>query len=243
MLFACSVPNLSTGALRRLQSICAGATTLIHRLIRLEEAGPGLLAALDEMREDGAQDIRVQPIGLPFSESLQSWLPGVLAHWQGEPSNSEIQLSLGPEPARAEAASAIMLAQALEMKPRPLEGVRPALGKPGWQDPPDFDFHLLVCTGPRCHMRDAASLTHVLKAECAEAGISKRCLTTSTGCIFPCNRGPVVAVYPQGHWFHIPDRAAARRLVREVLCEGGTLPEFHFHTARQARISNEGDLS
>ena len=128
-----------------------------------------------------------------------------------------------------------MLKGLLEETSTSIEDVRPALGKPGWTDPPDFDFHLLVCTGPRCQMRDASSLSHILKAECAEAGIAKRCLTTTTGCIFPCNKGPVVAVYPQGDWFHVPDRTAARRLVREVLCEGFTLPDLHFHTARRAR--------
>lgn len=235
ILFACSVANLSKGGFQRLELICAGATDRPHMLVRLEDMGRSLFEALDEMRRGGARTIRLQPIGLPFPESLLAWLPGALASWQERPVNSAVSVSIGPEPARAGGAAAKMLKRVLALHARPLDNTAPSLGKPGWQDPPDFDFHLLVCTGPRCHVRDGASLSHMLKAECAEAGIAGRCLTTTTGCMFPCNRGPMIAVYPQGDWFHLPDRAAVRRFVREVLCEGRALPEFHFHTARLAR--------
>lgn len=237
VLFACSAPNLSKGGFRRLQTACAAATDRPHLLIRLEDIGTSLFEALDEMRLCGARAIRVQPIGLPFPESLLAWLPGVLAHWQGRAANAGMVVTLGPEPSRLAAGPADMLATLLLAPAASVQGVTPALGKPGWDDPPDFDFHLLVCTGPRCQLRDAASLSHILKAECAEAGIAHRCLTTTTGCIYPCNKGPVVAVYPQGDWFHLPDRAAARRLVREGLCAGRALPDLHFHTARRARLA------
>jgi (2Fe-2S) ferredoxin len=206
--------------------------------IRLEDTGTGLFEVLDEMRRGGALAIRIQPIGLPFPESLLAWLPGVLADWRSRPVNGDIAVSLGPDPTRAGAGSAAMLNRVLTFHASSVKTVKPSLGKPGWENPPDFDFHLLVCTGPRCHMRDAASLSHVLKAECAEAGIAGRCLTTTTGCIYPCNKGPVVVVYPQGDWFHIPDCEAARRLVRQVLCDGETLPDLHFHTTRRARVDH-----
>ena len=237
VLFVCSIPNISKGGFQRLEAICAETTDRPQRLIRLEGIGTSLFEALDEMRHGGARAIRVQPIGLPFPESLLAWLPGAIAHWRDQPDHSGIELGLGPEPSRDEDGAVAMLTSLLERETRSLDAVKPSLGKPGWQDPPDYDFHLLICTGPRCHVRDAASLSHVLKAECEEAGIASRCLTTTTGCIYPCNRGPVVVVYPQGDWFHIPDRAAARRLVQEVLCAGGQLPEFHFHTARLARTA------
>lgn len=237
VLFACSSANLSAGGFHRLEAICAAATERPHMLIRLEDMGRSLFEALDEMRRGGTRAIRLQPIGLPFPESLLAWLPGVLADWSLRPVNAAIGVTLGPEPSRMDAGPTEMLRDLLAAPSTSVENVKPALGKPGWDTPPDFDFHLLVCTGPRCQMRDAASLSHVLKAECAEAGIAKRCLTTTTGCIFPCNKGPVVAVYPLGDWFHVPDRTAARRLVREVLCAGRGLPDLHIHTARLSQAS------
>lgn len=238
VLFACSSTHLSGGGFQRLENICAAATNRPHLLIRLEDMGKSLFEALDEMRRGGAQLIRLQPIGLPFPECLLTWLPGVLAHWQSRPINADITVTLGPDPSRAEIGSAAQLKQLLSLGASTIEDVKPSLGKPGWETPPDFDFHLLVCTGARCQLRDRANLAQTLKAECAAAGIAKRCLTTTTGCIFPCNKGPVVAVYPHGDWFHVPDRTAVRRLVREVLCKGRSLPEFHFHTARRARVDH-----
>lgn len=235
ILFLCSAQNLSRRSFTRLEAGCAAATYLPHRMIRLEEAGSPLFDALDGLRDAGHRRIRVQPVGMPFPESLTAWLPGVLAHWADAPGNREMRLGLGPEPTRAGAGLARLLSRTLGLYAQPIEGIKPRLGKPGWDNPPDFDFHLLVCTGPRCHLRDAASLAQILKEECAAAGIADRCLTTRTGCIFPCNRGPVVAVYPMGQWFHLPDRAAVRRLVHEVLLGGGTLRDFHFHTARLAQ--------
>ena len=103
-------------------------------------------------------------------------------------------------------------------------GRKPSLGKPGWDLPPAHEVHILVCTGPRCHLRDAGGLPQILKAKCAEAGISDRCLTTRTGCIYPCNQGPVVVLYPTDEWFHLPDRAPsavsyAHAYWRDSLCQ------------------------
>jgi len=120
-------------------------------------------------------------------------------------------------------------------KARPVAGVKPSLGKPGWQDPPDFTHHLLVCTGPRCHYRDAASLLHALKEETARQGIANECLTARTGCLYPCNQGPMVALYPRGEWYRLPDADSVRRFVGDVLAEGRTLPDLLIHTAKAAR--------
>ena len=77
----------------------------------------------------------------------------------------------------------------------------------------------------------------MLKDELKAAGVFDRCLTTRTGCIYPCNRGPVLALYPHGHWYRLPDVAATRRFVREVLVDGGTADDLRFHTAKAARAT------
>ena len=112
----------------------------------------------------------------------------------------------------------------------PTAGVKPSLGKPGWQDPPDFTHHLLVCTGPRCQYRDAASLLHVLKDETTRQGIASQCLTARTGCLFPCNQGPMVALYPRGEWYRLPDAQSVARFVTRVLIAGQTLPDLLIHS-------------
>lgn len=240
VLFVTSAYTLSKRALDRLETAALRASDQPARLIRLEETGPSLIDALDAMRAEGFHHIRVQPFGVPFPESLMNWLPGVLADWRTRGANADTELELGPDPAtEAEALAAFATAALTNPTPaKPIEGVAPRLGKPGWNDPPDFEFHLLVCTGPRCSIHGAASFTHMLKDELKAAGVFDRCLTTRTGCAFPCNRGPVLALYPHGHWYRLPDQAATRRFVQEVLVEGGTADDLRFHTARVVRADN-----
>lgn len=235
VLFVTSAYVLSKRALGRLEAAALEAAQGPARLLRLEESRQSLIDALDEMRAEGHRRIRVQPLGVPFPESLIAWLPGVLADWRMRGDNADTWLELGPDPAANADALAGFAAASLGAAAMPVEGVRPSLGKPGWNDPPDFEFHLLVCTGPRCSIHGVASFAQMLKDELKSADVFDRCLTTRTGCIFPCNRGPVLALYPHGHWYRLPDLAATRHFVREVLVNGGTAPEFRFHTARAVR--------
>ena len=234
VLFVTSAVTLSKRALMRLEAAALAARPGA-RLIRLEETGASLIETLDAMRADGWRNIRVQPLGVPFPEGLLNWLPGVLADWRARGRNADTHVALGPDPATDADALGAFTATSLERPATSVEGVTPKLGKPGWNAPPDFEFHLLVCVGPRCAIHGAAFFVHLLKEELAEAGITDRCLTTRTGCIYPCNRGPVLALYPHGHWFCLPDRAATRRFVREVLVRGGQAEDLRFHTARVNR--------
>ncbi|MEM1264767.1 MAG: (2Fe-2S) ferredoxin domain-containing protein [Pseudomonadota bacterium] len=239
ILFVVSAYSLSKGALDRLEAAAIRAAACPARLIRLEDMGPSLIDALDAMRLEGHRRIRVQPLGLPFPEGLLAWLPGVMADWRTRAQNADTWLELGPDPARhPDALEAFMASSLAHPDPaKPIEGVAPRLGKPGWNDPPDFEFHLLVCTGPRCAIHGASSFAHMLKDELKAQGVFDRCLTTRTGCIYPCNRGPVLALYPHGHWYRLPDRAATRRFVRDVLVTGGTADDLRFHTAKATRAT------
>ncbi|WP_179378185.1 (2Fe-2S) ferredoxin domain-containing protein [Jannaschia marina] len=236
-LFVISAPSLSRGALTRLEAAARAATPGPVRLIRLEGTEPSLVDALDAMRAEGHRRIRVQPFGVPFPEGLLTWLPGVMADWRTRGDNADTTLEMGPDPATDAGSLAAQATAALSRRARSVEATSPRLGKPGWADPPDFEFHLLVCTGPRCAVHGAASFTHLLKEELKEAGVFDRCLTTRTGCIYPCNRGPILALYPHGHWYRLPDRAAVRRFVADVLMAGGTADDLRFHTARAARTT------
>lgn len=237
ILFVISAPNLSNRRLEQLQDDTAAASPVPSALIRLEGTDTSLPEALDGFYAAGHRQILVQPLGIPFTESLLAWLPGAIAHWRQERSISDADIRVGREPGT----DPDHLGQAVEWslshagEATATEGKKASLGKPGWQNPPDFTHHLLVCTGPRCHYRDAASLLHVLKQETNRQGISNQCLTARTGCLFPCNQGPMVALYPRGEWYRLPDAEAVRRFVGEVLVAGHTLPDLLIHTAKAAR--------
>ena len=226
LILCLSQPSLSArdetallgAVLRAGQAQFAGSVTAI----RLEGSGLSLPKAVQKARESGARHVRVQPVGFPMAASIRAWLPGVVAHL---PVAEDIRLSLA-DPSDPDAMAQALVTQALAADMQDAASVRPSLGKAGWQFLPDFDLHIFICAGPRCAFRGAATLQTMLKARLSAAGLSDRCLTTTTGCLFPCNQGPVIAVYPQGAWFHVPDEVALDRIVTDVLVAGGDAPDL-----------------
>lgn len=245
VLFVVSAYSLSTRAFDRLEAACKAGVDGPVRLIRLEGTGPNLTDMLDSLRAEGLRKIRVQPLGVPFPESLTNWLPGVIADWRTRGQNADTTVEFGPDPATDASLLARFTAATLAhpQHATSVGHVRPSLGKPGWNIPPDYEFHLLVCTGPRCAIHGAAPFVQMLRDELKQAGVFDRCLTTRTGCIFPCNKGPVLVLYPHGHWFRLPDRTATRRFVTEVLVQGGSAPDLSFHTAKAALHPHQTNTS
>ena len=69
------------------------------------------------------------------------------------------------------------------------------------------EYHFLVCNsfrlngGPQgvCNKKDAASLLQYLEEEILDRGLDA--MVSSTGCMKLCEKGPVMVVYPAGHWY------------------------------------------
>lgn len=206
-----------------MDGLCA-ATDGAARAVRLEQDGASMWQALSAMRADGASDITLRPVGLPFSQSLMSWLPGAAGDWLARGENAGVQLWLADDTASD--------ADVLSTIARSPVGRRAILPKPqgslgkGWDEPPAYKYHILVCTGPRCHLRDAPDLLGLLKAEINRLQLGQDCLVASTGCLFPCNAGPVVVLYPRGQWFQLPDAHAVRAFADTVLYRNRPLPEY-----------------
>ncbi|WP_417271460.1 MULTISPECIES: (2Fe-2S) ferredoxin domain-containing protein [Alphaproteobacteria] len=192
--------------------------------VRLERDGIGMWQALTRMVARGATEITLRPVGLPFSQSLMAWLPGAVGEWLARPENAGCLLWLADDTALNDdvlASIAQAPVQRRPIKPRP----HGSMGK-GWDAPPAHKNHILVCTGPRCHLRDAPDLLGILKAEINRLRLGDDCFVTATGCLFPCNAGPVVVVYPRGQWFRLPDAPAVRRFAETVLHRNQPLSEY-----------------
>ena len=238
ILFVLSAQSISGATFQIIQTEITCLTDLPAKLIRLEQEGSSLFEALDQLRSDGAQAIRVQPIGFPFPENLLNWLPGVLSFWQAQAENSAVSVTLAATGNQVAAFTRQILQQSVDLPLPPVSDVpiAPALGKPGWQNPPDFDYHLLVCVGPRCQIYGATPFVQKLEQTIRRAGIRKRCLITKTNCLYPCNRGPVLALYPQGDWYHLPDQDSIDQFVTRVLLQQQPLSEYRYHRARLAAV-------
>ena len=68
-------------------------------------------------------------------------------------------------------------------------------------------YHMMVCNSFRvdgtpkgvCNKKDATGLIQYLEQEIIDRGLDV--LVTATGCLKQCERGPVLVVYPEGHWY------------------------------------------
>jgi len=68
------------------------------------------------------------------------------------------------------------------------------------------DYHLLVCASFRgteakgkCIKKDSMQLISYLETELSDRGLNA--MVSSTGCLNLCEEGPIMVVYPQGHWY------------------------------------------
>lgn len=229
ILFLISQPYLSGKRLAALKSGLIDACPLPCAVARMEGREAGPMTALGGLAANGARHIRVQPVGIPFSDSLAAWLPGALAHWQRESGHEGLRLSLARDQVDDAGLLAALAQSALSA---PAEDIDPAEGSmdgAGWDEVPAFRHHLLVCIGPRCNFREVGPLKSVLAEEIAKAGLARDCLLATTGCLFPCNAGPVVAHYPAGRWYRLRDASDAARFVSTVLKTGHSLPDLLIH--------------
>ncbi len=231
ILYLVSQAYVSAKRLRALRAGLIQATPVPARVARMEGAEAGPMSALDELVRNGARTILVQPVGLPFSDSLGAWLGGAFGHWLAQ--NPAIELMLAPDQVGADEVLAAVAQATLAHSDR-ARRVRPeeaGLDNPGWQDPPPFRHHLLVCTGPRCSFREAGSVKDALVDALRREGIYDDCLIALTGCLYPCNQGPLVAVYPAGHWYRLTSPADVTRFAA-ALAVGRSIPELIIHEVR-----------
>lgn len=230
ILYLISQPYLSARRFRALRDGLIAATSLHSSVARMEGVGTGPMSALDGLVKNGAKRILVQPVGVPFSDSLAAWLPGALAHWLERQSDPAITLALAIDQVGtttvlgAIAEAALARADAAE----PIAAKDASITNPGWQEPPPFKHHLLVCSGPRCTFRETGTIRQALDRELRRTGVNDECLITLTGCLFPCNQGPVIAVYPAGRWYRLETDADVARFAT-ALAEGDPLPQLTIH--------------
>lgn len=68
--------------------------------------------------------------------------------------------------------------------------------------------HIFVCASFRtnggsqgaCHKKDSNSLLQYLETELSDRDMND-VMVSSTGCLNRCEHGPIMIVYPEGHWY------------------------------------------
>jgi (2Fe-2S) ferredoxin len=68
--------------------------------------------------------------------------------------------------------------------------------------------HILLCASYRaageakgaCHRKDSSVLVGYLQSELADRDLNDVVVST-TGCLNLCEKGPIMIVYPESHWY------------------------------------------
>lgn len=83
-----------------------------------------------------------------------------------------------------------------------------------------FEFHVLVCGGTGCVSSGCKSVRNALIDEVKKRGLEQKVRVIETGCLGPCNLGPIVTVYPDGVFYHKVTADDAVFIAREHLEQG-----------------------
>ena len=86
--------------------------------------------------------------------------------------------------------------------------------------------HVFVCGSFRvagdpkgiCHRKDSGSLVQYLEIEVSDRGLDG-VTVSSAGCLNLCEHGPVIVVYPEGHWYGKMDEERIDQML-DALAEG-----------------------
>lgn len=214
-LLLVSASYVSNRKFAALAQALMAASQVPCNVVRLEHTGDNMFDALDAASAQGAQKIVLRPVGIPFSQSLRKWVPNAAGDWLARQPEDTIQLAIADD--LDEDLELLKLVANRPYQTAPIEAKIDGMSGKGWDAPPSFEHHLLVCTGPRCHMRGSFGLLAPLKDAIDKAGLSSKCLIASTGCLFPCNNGPVLVHYPKGDWYQLNSAQDVATFVNEVL--------------------------
>jgi (2Fe-2S) ferredoxin len=93
------------------------------------------------------------------------------------------------------------------------------------------DHHILVCASFRgteakgkCIKKESMQLINYLEEELVDRGLNA--IVSSTGCLKLCEEGPILVVYPQGHWYHNVTDESAVDVILDALEEGKSAEEL-----------------
>ena len=195
-------------------------------------SGPSLPDVLDDLARSGLREAVVVPCMIPADPTLATWLAGALSQWSVD-RGAALSVSLAPPV--EEAIDLLAAIRAVLARPGrdPVTLTPPSLGKPGWSRIPEHARQIVFCVGARCLHRGAEPLYQHLRARMKahrQLGVgARRVMCARSSCLYPCNLGPLMIVYPDGTWYGGLTPARLDRIVADHLLGDRPVAEWVVH--------------
>lgn len=203
-----TVSGLDESAARRMFDAVQAGTDADVRIAYLDVSSPSLHEELDRAHVDDVDKVVLIPVAVPRDRYLLTWTSKAVANWRETRIDAELEVTLH-ETETLEGAVAGQVIDELDSAGKPITASPASYRSPAWSVIEQHDRHLLVCKGPRCMAYGAGPLHRAMSA--AAKGTSSK--VTGTGCLSPCNLGPLVIANPGGTWFGHVDAGDAEALV------------------------------
>jgi len=91
-----------------------------------------------------------------------------------------------------------------------------------------YRAHVLVCAGAGCVSSGCREVEVALNAAIDREGLADEVRVVQTGCMGPCDMGPVVIVYPEGVFYKKLKAEDAERIVTEHLVKGRIVQDLAY---------------
>ena len=214
---------------RLVASVAGSGSFRAVRFAFMEQGKPALPAVLEECLAAGVRRVLIVPALVPMDRTLRWWLPLAIRDWMREHADDDVEVALAPPLGDSEhlaeaVTAAVMDAHACaDVRDDPSIEER----RRSWSHIPAHRHHVLLCNGPRCTLANAQALWEHFDAKLKEHKLrgKQRVMTVRTGCLYPCDLGPIMVVHPDGTWYGGVDKAAVDRIVAEHIVEGEVVQE------------------
>lgn len=97
-----------------------------------------------------------------------------------------------------------------------------------------YRAHVLVCGGTPCHLKGCRAVKDALIAEVNKAGLSSEIRILETGCLGPCDQGPMMVVYPEGVMYARLQPEYMNEIVTSHLLKGRFVQKYIYEGAQEA---------
>jgi len=99
---------------------------------------------------------------------------------------------------------------------------------------------VLVCSGAACQSSNSQEVRDQLKVQIDRLGLAGEIRIVETGCMGPCQLGPMAVVYPDSHFYIKLKPEMIREIVEEHFLKGRPVKRFTWTTPEANKIVEEG---